>query len=72
MTNKLGHGEGTIEERGEDTYRIRYRVDGRRFTKTFHGNMTEARKELRKLLKAGDDGQHVDPSKKTVGQWIEE
>jgi integrase len=72
MTNKRGHGEGTIQERGEDTYRLRYRVDGKRFTKTFHGSMTEARKELRKLLKTGDDGEHVDPSKKTVGQWIKE
>jgi len=72
MTNRRGHGEGTIQERGEDTYRIRYRVDGRRFTKTFHGTKADARKELRRLLKAGDDGEHVDPSKKTVGQWIKE
>ena len=57
MTNRRGHGEGTIQERGEDTYRIRYRVDGLRFTKTFHGTKADARKELRRLLKAGDDGE---------------
>jgi integrase len=65
-------GEGTIEERGKNSYRLRYRVDGRRFDKNFSGTLAEARKELRKLLKSVDDGEHVDPSKVTVGQWIEE
>ena len=69
---KRGHGEGTIEQRGENTFRLRYSVNSRRFTKTVRGAMGEARKELRKLLGAGDTGEHVDPSKKTVGQWIEE
>ena len=27
---------------------------------------------MRKLLKSVDDGEHVGPSKMTVGQWIEE
>lgn len=69
---KRGHGEGTIDERGEGIFRLRYRVNGERFTQTFRGTKAEARKEMRKLLKAGDDGEHVDPSKKTVGQWIAE
>jgi integrase len=72
MTSRRGHGEGTIEERGEDTHRLRYRVDGKRFTQTFHGTLTEARKELRARVRSGDTGEHVDPSKKAVGQWIEE
>jgi integrase len=65
-------GEGTIEERGKNSYRLRYRVDGRRFDKNFNGSHAEARKELRKLLKSVDDGEHVGPSKMTVSQWIEE
>ena len=66
------HGDGGIDQRGKNVFRLRYRTNGKRIAATFHGTLTEARKELRRLLKAGDDGQHVDPSKKTVGQWIEE
>jgi integrase len=72
MTNKRGHGEGTIVQRGENTFRLRYRVNSRRFTKTVHGTMGEARKELRKLLGSGDTGEHVDPSKTTVAERVEE
>ena len=64
-------GDGAIDMRGEGRYRLRYRVGGRRFTKTFHGTLTEARKELRRLLRDGDTGDHVDPTKMTVGQWID-
>jgi hypothetical protein len=63
------HGDGSIDTRGE-AHRLRYRVNGKRFTKTVHGTLQDARKELRRLLKAGDDGDHVDPSKVTVGEWI--
>lgn len=65
-------GDGGIDQRGDDVFRLRYRVGGRRFTKTFHGALTEARKELRALIRAGDTGEHVDPSKLTVGQWIDQ
>ena len=71
-TAKRSHGDGGIDQRGENVFRLRYRTNGKRIAATFHGTLTEARKELRRLLKAGDDGQHVDPSKKTLGQWIEE
>ncbi|MEH2546648.1 integrase [Bradyrhizobium sp. AZCC 2262] len=67
---KRGHGEGGIDERGENVFRLRYRVAGKRHTKTFRGTLTEARKELRKLVRAGDAGQHVEPDKITVGEWI--
>lgn len=70
--SKRGHGEGTIEERGNDVYRLRYRVDGNRFTKTFRGTLTEARKELRRLVRSGDTGEHVAPDKITVAQWIDQ
>jgi integrase len=49
-----------------------HRIDDQRFEKTFHGTQTEARKELRRLLKSADDGDHVPPTKITVGQWIEQ
>lgn len=77
MTNgtikpKRSHGDGGIDSRGESVHRLRYRVGGKRFTKTFHGTLTEARKELRGLVRDGDTGDHVDPTKITVGQWIDQ
>lgn len=68
---KRSHGDGSIDQRGENVHRLRYRVNGRRYTKTFHGTLTEARKELRKLLREGDTGDHIEPSKITVAQWID-
>jgi integrase len=69
---KRSHGDGAIDTRGENTHRLRYRVNGRRFTKTVHGTLTEARKELRALQRSADTGEHVDPTKITVGQWIDQ
>jgi integrase len=67
---KRSHGDGGLDERGDGIYRLRYRVNGRRFTKTFHGTLTEARKELRALIRSGDTGEHVEPVKVTLEQWI--
>jgi integrase len=67
---RRSHGDGGIDQRGENTFRLRYRVNGKRFAKTIRGSLTEARKELRKLLKAKDDGLAVEPSKLTVAGWI--
>jgi len=67
---KRGFGDGGIDSRGPDTWRLRYRVNHRRFTKTFRGTLPEARKELRRLIKSGDDGVHVVPDKITVAQWV--
>lgn len=75
MASKRDHGDGGIDQRGEDRWRLRWRVDGKRFAKAFHGSLGEARKELRRLLKSADDGAHVAPDKITfaawVGQWLE-
>jgi integrase len=68
---KRPHGDGGIDTRGEDIYRLRYRVDGKRFSKTFHGSLTEARKELRRLIQSGHSGEHVEPAKVTVATWID-
>ena len=70
--NKRGHGDGGIDQRGENVFRLRYRVNGKRHTKTFRGTLGEARKELRALVTAGDTGDHVDPTKMTVEQWIDQ
>jgi integrase len=66
---KRSHGDGSIDQRGENIYRLRYRVDRRRFTQTFRGSLSEARKELRRLLKSGDDGSHIAPNRITLTEW---
>src|SRR4029453_2649067 len=69
--SKRHRGDDGIDPRGPDTWRLRLRVQGRRITQTFHGSLSDARKELRRLLKSGDDGTHVAPDKITLGEWIE-
>lgn len=70
MTNKRGHGDGGIDERSPGHYRLRWRVDGKRYTKAFHGSIAEARRELRRLLKSADDGEHVAPDKVTIADYL--
>jgi len=72
--SRRGHGDGGIDERSPGHYRLRWRVDSKRFTKSFNGSIIEARKELRRLIKSVDDGAHVAPDKATVesyfGDWL--
>jgi integrase len=68
--NRRDHGDGGIDERSPGHYRLRWRVDGRRFTKAFHGSIGEARRELRRLIKSADDGQHVAPDKVTIATYL--
>jgi integrase len=68
---KRPHGDGGIEKRGENVFRLRYRVNGKKFSKTVRGKLTDARKELRGLIRSGDTGEHVAPDKITVAQWID-
>jgi integrase len=72
MSKRRSHGEGSIDPRGPDTFRLRYRLNARRYTVTFHGALIDARKELRRLLRDGDTNQHVAPDKVTLAQWAKE
>lgn len=49
---RRGHGEGEIEARSRGRYRLRWRKDGKRHSQAFHGTLSDARKELRRLLEA--------------------
>jgi integrase len=69
---KRTYGNGSIDSRGPDAHRLRYRINGERFTKTFHGTRSEANKELRRLLTSGDNGQHVAPDKVTLSSWMDQ
>jgi integrase len=70
--SKHEYGGGAIDRRGPDTWRLRWRANGQRCTKTFRGTLSAARKELRTLVKAVDDGQHVAPTRLTLRQWSDQ
>jgi integrase len=71
MANRKGHyGSGTIDKSGENSWRIRYRVGGKRYTKVFQSTKTEAARELRRLLHSGDNGAHLAPDKMTFARWV--
>jgi len=68
---------GTITSRSPGSYRIRYSlardpVSGkRRFgTATIRGTRKQAEKELVRLLRSVDTGEHVDPTRITVAEWL--
>lgn len=65
------HGEGTITERGENVWRLRYRVGGKRYSVTFRGTRVEAKKKLRELLHSGDTGEHIAPDKMKLSEWAD-
>jgi integrase len=69
MTTKRSRGDGGIDPRGESAWRLRYRFNGARHTVTFHGTLSDARKELRRLIRTGDTGEHVAPSRVALNQW---
>jgi integrase len=68
-TRRRDHGDGGIDARGDDRWRLRWRVGGKRFAKPFHGSISDARKELRRLIKSADDGEHVAPDKITIADY---
>jgi len=68
---------GHIRQRSPGSYELRYTLGtdaatGKRrtVTATVTGNRRAAEKELRKLLRTLDTGEHVDPSRMTVRQWL--
>ena len=66
------HGDGAIDERRPGLYRLRWRVDGKRYSKSFRGSIGDARRELRRLIKSADDGKHVAPDKITIAAYLRE
>ena len=68
---------GHIRERSPGSFELRYSLGadpatGRRriATTTIRGNRKDAERELRRLLRAVDIGEHVDPSRITLRQWL--
>src|SRR5262245_21403528 len=68
---------GHIRERSPGSWELRYSLGtdpatGRRkvATTSLRGTRRDAEKELRRLLRAVDTGEHVDPTRATVSQWL--
>jgi integrase len=65
------YGDGTLDQRGPDIWRLRYRAGGKRVSQSFRGTKRDAQKELRRLIRSADTGEHVTPDRLTLGRWIE-
>jgi integrase len=68
---------GHIRERSPGAFELRYELgvdpaSGKRrtVTVTVRGARKDAEKELRRLLRALDTGEHVDPNRLTVREWL--
>jgi len=68
---------GHIQQRSEGSFRLRYTlgrdpVTGKRriATTTVRGTRKDAERELTRLLRTADTGEHVDPSRMTVRHWL--
>src|SRR5690242_4424281 len=68
---------GHIRQRSPGSYELRYGLGvdpgtGKRklATTTIHGSRKDAERELRRLLRSLDIGEHVDPGRMTVRQWL--
>lgn len=72
MTKRSHYGSGSIDQRGPNSWRLRYRIGGKSFAKTVQGTKTEAVKALRQALQSGDDGKHIAPDRITLAKWVEQ
>jgi len=72
MTKRRGHGGGSIQQRGESSYRLRYYVGEVRHTVTFRGAKKEAETELRRHMGDADKGIHIAPAKLTLKHWADQ
>ena len=68
---------GHVRQRSAGTWEIRYTLGSeagtgkrRTITATVKGERKDAEKELRRLLHTRDTGEHVDPSRMTVNDWL--
>src|ERR1700730_2206573 len=69
MSSRRDHGDGSLEERSPNRWRLRWRVGSNRYSRAFTGSKRAAQAELRKLLKSADDGEHIAPDKVTLARW---
>lgn len=73
----MRRSQGHIRQRSPGSWEVRYSLGkdpatGKRrvATATVNGNRRDAEKELRRLLRALDTGEHVDPSRMSAEAWL--
>jgi integrase len=71
-------GQGGLRQRGRTSWELKFDLGrdpltGKRNTRTvtFRGTKREAQAELTRLLNQKNEGTYVDPTKMTVGEWLE-
>ena len=69
---KRSHGDGSIQKRGENSWRLRYYVGDVRHALTFRGTKKGAADRLRSLLTDANKGVHIATDKKTLAQWVDD
>lgn len=72
MTKRRDRGDGNLEQRGPNKWRLRYWAHGKQIKVTFTGTETEARAEVKALTNAVNTGEHVDPNRITFKAWSEQ
>jgi integrase len=68
---KRSHGTGSVQQRGDNSWRLRYYVNDVRQEVTFRGAKKDAQIELLRLINSVHAGEHIDPTNVTLEQWIE-
>jgi integrase len=68
---KREYGGGEITDRGNNTWQLRYRHNGKRISETFKGTKKEAKQRMLDLRTAAKDGETVAPNKMTFAQWLD-
>lgn len=77
MSTKRANNEGSIRQRPDGRWEARYTVGtnpgtGKPIRKSIYGDtQQEVAKKLRAATTAIDEGTYMEPSKMTVGQWID-
>jgi hypothetical protein len=66
------YGTGHIEPRGPGTWRLRYRVGGKRCSVMTTGTRMEAQRKLREILAAADAGEVATPARVTLARWVDQ
>jgi integrase len=71
-------GQGSIRQRGPQHWELKFDLgrdpaSGKRITRyvTFHGTKREAQAELNRLLTRRSEGTYVDPTKMSLGEYLE-
>ena len=66
----MAYGNGTIEPRGNNRWRITWYAAGKRRRKTVRGTITAARRELRQRVAEVDHGGIIDHRKVKVSELL--